>query len=162
MWSGHPVSQNVGKGVEKLFFWPPFLAHLTRKKLVDLGESGSHGATDGALVAGAFLRVAAHGTDIEVAGDGGRIGKGLLVEVGVHFFNLVDHIEILGDAILAFFLGVGDHLRIHLGELVGFAFDGGLEVGGGVADLSGIAEVGMGMDGFSFGGCAEQLGNLTL
>jgi hypothetical protein len=78
----------------------------------------------------------------------------------VHFFNLVDHIEILGDAILAFFLGVGDHLRIHLGELVGFAFDGGLEVGGGVADLSGIAEVGMGMDGFSFGGGAEQLGNL--
>ena len=54
----------------------------------------------------------------------------------MHFFNLVDHIEILGDAILAFFLGVGDHLRIHLGELVGFAFDGGLEVGGGVADLS--------------------------
>ena len=78
----------------------------------------------------------------------------------MHFFNLVDHIEILGDAILAFFLGVGDHLRIHLGELVGFAFDSGLEVGGGVADLSGIAEVGMGMDGFSFGGGAEQLGNL--
>ena len=104
MWSGHLSVKTLGRESKSCFFWPPFLAHLTRKKLVDLGESGSHGATDGALVAGAFLRVAAHGTDIEVAGDGGRIGKGLLVEVGVHFFNLVDHIEILGDAILAFFL----------------------------------------------------------
>ena len=60
----------------------------------------------------------------------------------------------------AFGLGVLDHFGVHLGEFVGLAFQGGLQIGGRVADLAGVFQVRVRMDGLSGGGGAEQLGDL--
>ena len=78
----------------------------------------------------------------------------------MHFFHAVHKVEVLGNGSLAFGFGVLDHLGVHLGELVGFTFNGGLEVSRGVADLAGITQVSVGVDGFGGGSGAEKLGHL--
>ena len=78
----------------------------------------------------------------------------------MHFFHLVGEFKILGNGGLAFGLGVLDHFGIHLGEFVGFTFQSGLQIGGRVADLARVLEMRVGVNGFSGGGGAEQLGDL--
>ena len=94
-------------------------------------------------------------------GQASGVFQSLFVQVGVDFFHLVGKVKILGNRSLPFGLGLLDHGRIHIGEFVGFAFNGGLEVGHGVADFASVFQMGVCVHGFC-GGCgAKQLGNLV-
>ena len=106
------------------------------------------------------MGVAADLADVEVdVVESVVVSGSLLVQVGVHFFHLVHHVHVLGHGGLAFGFGFLDHFRIHLGEFVGLTTDGVLQVGGGVADLAGVLQMGVGVDGFGGGSGAEHLGH---
>ena len=78
----------------------------------------------------------------------------------MNFFHLIGKVKILGNCSLTFGLGLLDHGGIHVGELVGFTFNGRLQVRHGVADFASIFQMGMGVHGFGSSGSAKKLGNL--
>ncbi len=56
---------------------------------------------------------------------------------------------------LIFCLGFGDETGIHFGKFISFAGNGFFEILGGRLDHTQIAQMGMSVDGFSFGGGPE-------
>ena len=59
----------------------------------------------------------------------------LFVQLCMHAFHLIGKAEVLGNGVLAFVFGFLHHFWVHLGKFVRFTLNGGLEIGGGVADF---------------------------
>ncbi len=106
------------------------------------------------------MGIAADRADVIIALERLGVLNGLLIQVGVDFLDGAGKTEVLGNLFVALFLGVLDHTGVHLGVLVSLALEGVLEVGGRIANLSGVTQMSVGMDGLGGSGSAEKLGDL--
>ena len=97
--------------------------------------------------------------------------KRLLETAGVGFFGLGQGLEPVGDFVKAFFARGLSHSRVHIGVLVGFAGDRGLEVlssladgitGSRIADRLEVFEMAESVSGFAFCGLAKQRRHFVL
>ena len=97
--------------------------------------------------------------------------QGLLEAVGVRTLGLGQGLEPVGDFVETFVTCDLGHARVHVGVLVGFAGDGGLQVvgggaerqaGGGIAALFQVFQMAVRMAGFAFGGGTEHGGNVVV